>query len=1325
MVLSFPTLSRPRRPYAYTYYGDRPTWTRVLATGCAWTFPFSRLSSLIIATFVLSLTAILLTLGLYSGWGPVSPTDSGWSGPVYDPFTRPSAAEAIANTTIRPILAHSRIPDACLDEWVAHGRWRGPCIRVPLEESQIDLVYNWVNGSDPYHAQARTELLAAMNYTTRDARFRQHDELRYSLRSAFKNLKPWRNSVWHVITADVPDPAAPPEDAEFERIGLVPQWMDIDEAWAGGANGEPPVYLYHDSQIFRMTAQPGRTPSIQEVEQWRSTVLPTFNSMAVESQIAHLDPEIVSENILYLNDDQFFLLPLPPSAFHTPLYGPVLRFDAGFTVAGDDTGDADGGGEWRSLGWTAHLLNQRFGGRGRAYVEHNPRPFSLPLLHETALAFGKAFADTPRSQFRGSHTTDGEYEVNTIFAATHYVIERHREALLWSWAVAKWGGEDGVLGPDLKDAMWLELTDEDEDVDEFRRNVTERMSNRDVELNLRAARLEQPQSSRPTERANSTYLFVSLDGYTPNHIDRPHEVLLSRSECIGVSEERAWDLFRRLAVEIPHCGDAVISALTDSSPHGLEIFLPPPTSHQPVPDPAVLPLLMPPNPPPLPSNPRGFAVRLIHRYAYTIGHVPSHFFGVTTAKEARDWFSWLDTDLAMLGVNDDLYDDPVNLTQGDRALRELFQKRWPVPLDYELSSLQYLERETRLRVQTRMKRDELCLVPTVVLPNLQTRNRPTQQSLMTLKPQAGRCKTRRHTSPTVAGPNFVFRRFKYGAHAASTLRRRHTSAVRPVITFVFLSVSGCLAQTDFDWSSIKPSANLKWTSCYGEGFDCARLLVPLDYASPKNSKTAAIAMTRLRSTSSSSTYRGPLLINPGGPGGSGVEYVLELGSEIAGVVGAEYDIVGVSFSTPSVSWFVDDAERAMWYPPNSNTMYPSLNETALVLPYTYARSQVQSQLAAARNADFLQFITTDYTAQDMLTITEAFGFEKLQYWGISYGSVLGATFAALFPEKIGSVVIDGVFPIDKWYSANTNTLVDTDKVLDAFFTSCFEVGPSLCAFHNNASSASDIAAAYDNLLSSIQQTPVPALVSLTQGNAGYGVVDYALVKNFVFHSLYAPYNFFPGLAQGLADLAAGNSTTIYANSGEGEFTCGGAPLDRSYESATSIACSDMTPNDTLADLQSFYAGEEALSQFADLWVSWRVACAGWKIRRPGRYMGPTGPTKTNAPMLVIGNTFDPVTPWPGASETANALFPGSGLLTYNTPGHTSFAGPSTCVDTYISAYFRNGTLPPAGTVCQPDAHMQLFSPNGTSGPLPRDLGVTRKVAKNASGKSKLPFALRM
>ncbi|KAF7305880.1 AB hydrolase-1 domain-containing protein [Mycena chlorophos] len=522
-------------------------------------------------------------------------------------------------------------------------------------------------------------------------------------------------------------------------------------------------------------------------------------------------------------------------------------------------------------------------------------------------------------------------------------------------------------------------------------------------------------------------------------------------------------------------------------------------------------------------------------------------------------------------------------------------------------------------------------------------------------------------------------------------------------SFVLLAAaSTAFALTEFNWTSIEPSTSLNWTACYADGLDCARLLVPLDYASPNNSTTAALAITRFRSTSPSSSYRGPILLNPGGPGGSGVEFAVVYGSEIAGIVGAEYDIVGfdprgVSFSTPTISWFLNDAERALWYPPNQNTVLPSLNETALGLPYAYARAQVQSQLAAARDADFLQYMTTDYTAQDMLTITEAFGFEKLKYWGVSYGTVLGQTFAALFPDKVERVVIDGVLPIDDWYSANlTETMLDTNQVLDAFFTSCFEAGPSVCAFHNNASSPSDIATALVDLLLSLQQKPVPAVASLTAGNAGYGVVDYSLVKNVIFQSLYQPYKEFPALAQALADLAAGNASTIYAASGPQEFTCepGAAPVNKMFEAGASITCTDVRLNDTLADLQSYYAGMAAISEFADVWVPVRIACAGWKVHRPGQYTGPTGPTNTSAPLLVIGNLRDPVTSWPGANQTAEVLFPGAGFLTYNASGHTSFIAPSTCLDAYVGAYFRNGTLPPAGAVCQPD--VQLFATNASA-----------------------------
>ncbi|KAJ6629468.1 hypothetical protein B0H10DRAFT_2208855 [Mycena sp. CBHHK59/15] len=282
---------------------------------------------------------------------------------------------------------------------------------------------------DVLHSESRDDLLTALEYSTGNARFRQHDELRYSLWSAFQNTKTWKDSVWHVVTADVPDPEAFDDN---QRLGLVPQWLDIECSWARGANGEPPVYLYHDSEVFHLTSSPGHVPSLEEVETWRNAVLPTFNSMAVESQLPHLDPEVVSENIVYLNDNQFLTLPLPPSAFHSPLYGPVFRLDTFFMIQGDPSGDAPGGGEWCSLGWSAHILNQRFGSRARAYVRHNARSFSLPLMHEAALTFGEYFALTPMSQFRSAHDVGGEFEVNTIFSATHFVMEWHREALLWS-----------------------------------------------------------------------------------------------------------------------------------------------------------------------------------------------------------------------------------------------------------------------------------------------------------------------------------------------------------------------------------------------------------------------------------------------------------------------------------------------------------------------------------------------------------------------------------------------------------------------------------------------------------------------------------------------------------------------------------------------------------------------------------------------------------------------------------------------------------------------------------------------------------------------------
>ncbi|KAJ7474887.1 hypothetical protein FB451DRAFT_1397765 [Mycena latifolia] len=604
---------------------------------------------------------------------------------VYHPFFPPSAAQSIVNPTVRPINAHSALSDECLDKWVSTGQWGDPCRYSMVQDAHIDLVYVWVNGSDALHQQARKELLETTHYRTKEARFREHDELRYSLRAARNATMSWPNSTWHIITADVPDPNTNSSASDHKRrLGLVPQWLDIACAFSGD-DGQPPIRLQHDTQLFRLTGEPGAALRAADAADWLGKILPSFNSHAVESQLPQLDPEIVSENIVALNDDQFMLLPLPPSAFHTTLYGQVFRMDPNLLVGGDSSGSADGGGEWRSLGWSTHLLNERFGTRKRPYMHHNARALSLPLMHEVSLAFGSYFAATPLSQFRGSHKVPNEYEVNTIFMSTHYVIERHREALLWSWVVAKWGGQSGVLNKDQKERMWRELGGGEGDT--LTLLTAERSTAGDVEVNMLMAGLQPPRSFDEEHQADTTYSWVSMDGYSPSFHALPAKTVLKRGECIGEETELAWDMFRRLLKDSPTCGDNTISSLIHSSKSGLDVFLPAPSiqsADSPPSDPIILPFDLPSRAPAVPQNPRSFAVRLLMRYAYVLGDSPTIFMGLKSVVQGERLLKSADKqkNVALLCINDDLRDG--DQKAANELLHGWFERRWPEKLQCEL-----------------------------------------------------------------------------------------------------------------------------------------------------------------------------------------------------------------------------------------------------------------------------------------------------------------------------------------------------------------------------------------------------------------------------------------------------------------------------------------------------------------------------------------------------------------------------------------------------------------------------------------------------------------
>ncbi|SJL01172.1 uncharacterized protein ARMOST_04490 [Armillaria ostoyae] len=503
--------------------------------------------------------------------------------------------------------------------------------------------------------------------------------------------------------------------------------------------------------------------------------------------------------------------------------------------------------------------------------------------------------------------------------------------------------------------------------------------------------------------------------------------------------------------------------------------------------------------------------------------------------------------------------------------------------------------------------------------------------------------------------------------------------------FLFPVVS---AQSDFDWGSIEPTENLSWVDCYSD-YQCTRFQVPVDYSNEDGDK-AALAVIKLPAQSETE-YKGTVLINPGGPGGSGVAALISFNTLAVSVIGNQYDIVGfdprgVANSTPRAEFFLSKEEHYQWLA-STDHWATAVNTTSDQIPHLWASAQVIAELVKERDNGILNYVSTDNVARDMLRISEAAGQEKLQYWGFSYGTVLGSTFAAMFPDKVERMILDGVVDVDGYYSGDwRNELVDADKDMESFFDGCVAAGPNACAFY--APTAEEISDNLDSLYNSLLIQPVPVVSS-----SFYGFVDYGVLRTAIWNALYAPYIYFSILAEGLTSLAAGNGTIIYGMQATAYDPS--SVYDNSWEAEIAISCGDALNNtDSVADLFAYWDDVKGLSTFANsLLIKQRTSCSGWKFHREGRFTGPiTG--NTSYPILFIGNTADPVTPLSGAKKLSSA-FPGSVVLTQNASGHTSAFSSSECTYAYVQAYFQNGTLPSDGTVCEVESEMFPTSSNTT------------------------------
>ncbi|KAM0287936.1 hypothetical protein ACHAQH_000001 [Verticillium albo-atrum] len=457
----------------------------------------------------------------------------------------------------------------------------------------------------------------------------------------------------------------------------------------------------------------------------------------------------------------------------------------------------------------------------------------------------------------------------------------------------------------------------------------------------------------------------------------------------------------------------------------------------------------------------------------------------------------------------------------------------------------------------------------------------------------------------------------------------------------FLSISSAFLQTRqfngaFDWSSVTPSQQLQCHECY-DGFKCARLKVPLDWTATNSSKCATsfrwatIGIVNLPATvpETDPSFGGTILVNPGGPGGAGTEMVLELGIYLRSVLEGErrYEILGfnprgVALSTPRADCYNDDLKRAADILQKDGM--PSIASGADSLEYHFQAAKGLSEICAEAGQDSIfNYMSTASVARDMLEIVDRVdelrhngstavndaGREvpRLQYLGVSYGTVLGNTFASMFPGRVGRMVLDGVADADDYMSGTwAKNLNDAELVVDRFYETCFDAG-SFCALkHASDNNAADIRKRVDDFIQSLVKTPV---VTVYQGRVRF--ITSLIVRDTIRRALYSPIKAYEGLSVALAESLAGNHSLLLQSPAVNEYqredVCvelvdSYPPLNFTWDSEAGmgVLCGD----------SAFNAGERNVSWAENIvkrldaqsptagepWSRIPLSCSGWKFR---------------------------------------------------------------------------------------------------------------------------------
>ncbi len=498
----------------------------------------------------------------------------------------------------------------------------------------------------------------------------------------------------------------------------------------------------------------------------------------------------------------------------------------------------------------------------------------------------------------------------------------------------------------------------------------------------------------------------------------------------------------------------------------------------------------------------------------------------------------------------------------------------------------------------------------------------------------------------------------------------------------------------------------------GLSADCGMVEVPLDYDEPKGA-TTSLAVLRTHATDPKRRI-GTLFLNPGGPGGSGVGIAAVAGAFLPPALLERFDVVGFD---PRGSNFSDNVR--CWA--NLGEQASALSGLNVAFPWTaaekkaYIASSVSLGKACSSTGRPLSAsMSTAEVARDMDVLRRHFGDERLTYLGFSYGTQLGQVYANLFPDRVRALVLDGVVDPIAWTGtpSTRNTPVTmrlpsdraSDRATHEILRRCEKAGAQVCTLAGRG----DPVELYDRVAETLRKGPQEITDDTGQP---FLTLTYADFIANVVGLLYDPIGatLVPLVVEAVIDLLAppgdaarpgaeaqyqrlskrratlqdrSDRTEARLRSMWGKRLTGYAfPYDNYLDAAVSVLCTD-SQNPASASAWSDYAAtaDQQAPGFGPYWAWSSAPCASktWTAQDEDAYRGPFT-RRTAAPVLVVGNYWDPATNYDSAVKV-NSLLPNSVLLSSDSWGHTAF-GTSTCVVDAVSTYLLSVETPTAGTVC--------------------------------------------